>query len=87
MSQLGEVEHDQLTAGRGQGDTFAVGRDGRLQDETVVRGERAEVGAGAQSTHVDAGVVGVHDDDNDNIDFDYTSVDVNLLFGVRFVSR
>ena len=31
--------------------------------------------------------VGLHDDDNQNIDFNYTSVDLQLLFGVRFVSN
>lgn len=31
--------------------------------------------------------IGIHDDDNDQVDFVYTSVDLQLLFGVRFVSR
>ena len=31
--------------------------------------------------------IGLHDDDNDVIDFDYTSVDLQLLFGARFISR
>jgi hypothetical protein len=31
--------------------------------------------------------VGLHDDDNNAIDFNYTSVDIQLLFGVRFLSN
>lgn len=31
--------------------------------------------------------IGMHDDDNENIDFDHTSVDLQLLFGVRFLSN
>jgi hypothetical protein len=32
--------------------------------------------------------IGVHDDDNDqDVDFIYTSVDLQMLFGVRFSSR
>lgn len=31
--------------------------------------------------------IGIHDDDNEDIDFVYTSVDLQILFGVRFVSR
>lgn len=32
--------------------------------------------------------VAMHDDDNtDDIDLDYTSIDIELLFGVRFLSR
>ncbi len=31
--------------------------------------------------------IGIHDDDNDVLDFNYTSVDLQILFGVRFSSR
>jgi hypothetical protein len=31
--------------------------------------------------------ISMHDDDNENIDYNWTSIDVDLLFGVRFTSR
>jgi hypothetical protein len=31
--------------------------------------------------------IGIHDDDNDVIDFNYTSVDLELLFSARFTSH
>ena len=31
--------------------------------------------------------ISMHDDDNENIDYNWTSIDIDLLFGVRFTSR